>query len=53
MFNKCVHLTLPPEEQRSKKWLRSGILIHITLKNIVYNKTLLQNIKMFAMQLFT
>ena len=25
-FNKCVHLTLHIEEQRSKKWLRSGSL---------------------------
>ena len=45
VFNKCVHPTLPPEEQRSKKWLRSGSLVHTTLKNIVYNKTLLWDIK--------
>ena len=48
MFNKCVHPTLPPEEQRSKKWLRSGSLVHRTLKNIVYNKTLLRDIKMLT-----
>ena len=41
VFNKCMHPSLPPEEQRSKKWLRSGSLVHTTLKNIVYNKTLL------------
>ena len=34
VFNKCVHPTLPPEEQRSKKWLRSRSLVHTTLKNI-------------------
>ena len=44
-FNKCVHPTLPSEEQRSKKWLRSGSLVHRTLKNVVYNKTLLWDIK--------
>ena len=48
VFNKCVHPTLPPEEQRSKKWLRSGSLVHTTLKNIVYNKTLLRDIKMLT-----
>ena len=47
-FNKCVHPTLPPEEQRSKKWLRSGSLVHTTLKNIVYNKTLLRDIKILT-----
>ena len=44
-FNKCVHLTLPIEEQRSKKWLRSGSLVHSTLKNDVCNKNLLRDIK--------
>ena len=48
VFNKCMHPSLPPEEQRSKKWLRSGSLVHTTLKNIVYNKTLLQDIKMLT-----
>ena len=48
VFNKCVHPTLPPEEQRSKKWLRSGSLVHTTLKNIVYNKNLLRDIKMLT-----
>ena len=47
-FNKCVHLTLPIEEQHSKKWLRSGSLIHITLKNVVCNKNLLRDIKMLT-----
>ena len=45
VFNKC---TLPSEEQHSKKWLRSRSLVHTTLKNIVYNKTLLQDIKMLT-----
>ena len=48
VFNNCVHPTLPPEEHRSKKWLRSGSLVHTTLKNIMYNKTLLCNIKMLT-----
>ena len=48
VFNKCVHPTLPIEEQRSKKWLRSGSLVHTTLKNIVCNKTLLRDIKMLT-----
>ena len=48
VFNKCVHPILPLEEQRSKKWLRSGSLIHTTLKNIVYNKTLLRDIRMLT-----
>ena len=33
VFNKCVYLTLPAEEQPSNKWLRSGSLVHTTLKN--------------------
>ena len=48
VFNKCVDPTLPPEEQHSKKWLRSGSLVHRTPKYIVYNKTLLQDIKMLT-----
>ena len=48
VFNKCVHPTLPIEEQCSKKWLRSGSLVHTTLKNIVCNKTLLRDIKMLT-----
>ena len=47
-FNKCVHLTLPIEEQCSKKWLRSRSLVHSTLKNVVYNKNLLRDIKMLT-----
>ena len=39
-FNKCVHLTLFVEEQHSKIWLRSGSLVHSTLKNVVCNKNL-------------
>ena len=27
-FAKCVHLTLTPEEQGSKKWLWSGSVVH-------------------------
>ena len=29
----------------SKKWLQSGSLIHRTLRNVVYDKNLLQDIK--------
>ena len=47
-FNECVHLTLPIEKQRSKKWLRSGSLVHSTLKNLVCNKNLPWNIKMLT-----
>ena len=36
------------KKQCSKKWLRSGSLVHTTLKNIVYNKTLLRDIKMLT-----
>ena len=45
-FNKCVHHTLPIEKQCSKKWLRSGSLVHTTFKNVVCNKNLLRDIKM-------
>ena len=48
VFNKCAHPTLPAEEQCSKKWLRSRSLVHTTLKNIVYNKNLLRDIKMLT-----
>ena len=45
VFNKCVHLPLPVEEQRNKKWLRSGSLVHRTLRNVVHDKNLLWDIK--------
>ena len=45
VFNKCVHLPLPVEEQRSNKWLRSGSLVHRTLQNVVHDKNLLRDIK--------
>ena len=32
LFPKCVHQTLPPEEQHSKKWLKSGSVAHNALK---------------------
>ena len=35
LFPKYVHQTLSPEEQRSKKWLKSGSIVHIALKKIV------------------
>ena len=48
VFNKCVHPTLPAEEQRSKKWLQSRSLVHRTVKNVVYNNTLLRDMKMLT-----
>ena len=45
VFNKCVHPPLPDQEQRSKKWLQSGSLVHRTLRNVVCNKNLLRDIK--------
>ena len=47
-FNKCVHFTLFVEEQHCKIWLRSGSLVHSTLKNVVCNKNLLWDIKMLT-----
>ena len=44
-FTKCVHPTLTSEEQRSKKWMRSGSVVHKTLTNVVKDKTLLKDIK--------
>jgi len=43
-----VYPTLPVEEQRSKKWLLSGSLVHRTLKNMVCHKTLLQDMKILT-----
>ena len=44
-FTRYVHPTLTPEEQRCKKWLRSGSIVHRTLINVVKDKTLLKDIK--------
>ena len=44
-FTKCVHLTLTSKEQRSKKWMRSGRVVHRTLTNVVNDRTLLKDIK--------
>ena len=44
-FTKCVHPTLTTEEQRSKKWMRPGSVVHRTLTNVVKDKTLLKDIK--------
>ena len=45
MFPKCVHPTLSPEEQCSKKWLKSGTAAHNALRTVVLQDTLLQDIK--------
>ena len=45
LFPKCVHPTLSPEEQRSKKWLKSGSAAHNALKTVVLQDTLLRDIK--------
>ena len=44
-FTKCVHPTLTTEEQRGKKWMRPGSVVHRTLTNVVKDKTLLKDIK--------
>ena len=45
LFPKCVHQTLPPEEQRSKKWLRLGSAAHNALRKVVLQDTLLRDMK--------
>jgi len=45
LFPKCVHPTLSPEKQRSKKWLKSGSAAHNALKTVVFQDTLLRDIK--------
>ena len=45
LFPKCVHPTLSPKEQCSKKWLKSGSATHNALREVVLQDTLLQNIK--------
>ena len=45
LFPKYVHQILSPEEQRSKKWLKSESVAHNALKKIVLQDTLLQDIK--------
>ena len=45
LFPKCVHQTLSPEEQHSKKWLKSGSVAHNALKKVVLQDTLLRDIK--------
>ena len=45
LFPKCVHQTLPPEELRIKKWLKSGSVAHNAFKKVVLQDTLLRDIK--------
>ena len=46
LFLKCVHSTLSSsEEERSKKWLRSGSVAHNALREVVLQDTLLQDMK--------
>ena len=45
LFPKCVHPTLSPEEQSSKKWLKSGSAAHNALRTVVLQDTLLRDIK--------
>ena len=40
-----MHPTLSPEEQRSKKWLKSGSASHNALRTVVLQDTLLQDNK--------
>jgi len=46
-FPKCVHPTLSPEEQGSKKWLRLGSAAHSALCKVLLQETLLWDIKNF------
>ena len=45
LFPKCAHPKLPPEEQRSKKWLKSGSVAHNALRSVVLQDRLLRGIK--------
>ena len=45
LFPKCAHPTLPPEEQHSKKWLKSGSVAHNALRSVVLQDRLLRYIK--------
>ena len=45
LFPKCVHPTLSPEEQRSKKWLRLGSASHNALRKVVLKDSLLRDMK--------
>ena len=45
LFPKCVHPTLFSEEERSKKWLRSGGTAHNALCKVVLQNTLLRDMK--------
>ena len=44
-FTKCVHPTLTTEEQRGKKWMRPGSVVHRTLTNVVKDKHYLRTSK--------
>ena len=45
LFPKCVHETLSSEEERSKKWLRSGSVAHNALRKVALQDTLLRDMK--------
>ena len=45
LFPKCVHPTLSPEEQRSKKWLRLGSASHNALRKVVIKESLPRDMK--------
>ena len=45
LFPKCVHQTLSSEEERSRKWLRSGSVAHSALRKVVLQDTLLRDMK--------
>ena len=45
LFPKCVHQTLSSEEERSRKWLRSGSVAHSALHKVVLQDTLLRDMK--------
>ena len=45
LFPKCVHQTLSSEEERSKKWLRSGSVAHNALYKVALQDTLSRGMK--------
>ena len=45
LFLKCVHPTLSPEEEHSKKWLWAGGVAHNALHKVALQNTLLRDIK--------
>jgi len=45
LLPKCVHPTVSPEDELSKKWPRSGSVAHNALRKVVLQNTLSRDIK--------